>query len=175
MSSYINILDRLFLAFLIIIILLSGYLLFQNRIRKQSSIVLAKQMQSQRIAEMRRVEKELQGLKNTLNNSKKELAYLNEKIPESAEIGEVLKDVGILMSIRKLPLTNIQPLASRSEGPYTRIPIRLIFQAPFIQVFQIVQDLESMKRAFIVDNLNLKRNGGDENCQVDLTVSIFKR
>ncbi|MFC1824074.1 type 4a pilus biogenesis protein PilO [Thermodesulfobacteriota bacterium] len=175
MNGNMKYLDLVCLLIVVSVFVLGGYWAAQSGIRKQRSIVQARQQYSQRVKELERVEKELKSFQQSLDNSKKELAYLNDKIPESSEIGVFLKEIGALMKEKQLSLTSVQPLTSTTEGPFTRIPIRLIFQGPFIQVFRIVKDLESMERIVMLEKIIMKRGSGAEICQVDLEASIFER
>lgn len=120
-------------------------------------------------------EKNLQHLKTVLDGNKKELNYLNERVPESAEIGSFLRQLDALMKRRDIGLISVHPLPPLKGQNYNRIPIRLMFKGPFVKVHQLLHDLENMPRILVMENLTISKPGMDQECLVDLEAGVFER
>ena len=76
----------------------------QHRLLNQENELLAKKLK-----DLNLVETNLQQVKVVLSVARKELNFLNERIPESAKIGEFLKNVNILVKERKVDLISLSP------------------------------------------------------------------
>jgi hypothetical protein len=61
------------------------------------------------------------------------------------------------------------------EERYTRIPIRLISKGTFVDIYQLLCDLETMSRFADVEKAVIANKDGGAECRFDLTTSIFER
>ena len=104
-----------------------------------------------------------------------ELMILNERIPDSTQIGEFLKQVNTLMERKEVDLISIHPEAIVEEKKCNRIPVRLIFQGSFVKVYQILHELETMNRTVVMEKMQITKSVGSKHCHVDLTANIFQR
>jgi len=142
----------------------------QHRLLNQGNELLAKKLKDLNLAETN-----LQHFKAVLNVARKELNFLNERIPGSAKIGEFLKNVNLLVKERKVNLISLSPQPAVEEKHCNRIPIRLIFEGPFASVYRLVNDLETMNRMVVIEKMQITKPNKAQSCRVDLTASIFER
>jgi Tfp pilus assembly protein PilO len=141
----------------------------ENSIREQNEI-LSKKSQDLDLAE-----DNLHRLNEVLDAAKRELESLNERIPDSAKIGEFVKQVDTLMKAREVGLISLEPLPAVKEKCYTKIPIRLLFQGPFVNIYGLLHDLETMNRTLVMEDIRIAQSDDTGKCQVHLTASVFEQ
>jgi Tfp pilus assembly protein PilO len=175
MALKIPLLNRVCLALIITVSLAFGYWTVnwtfkQHRLLRQENDLLAKKLKDLNLAETN-----LQHLKKVLDTARKELNLLNERIPESAKIGEFLKHVNLLVQERNVNLISLHPQPVVEEKHCNRIPIRLVFEGPFGSVYQLLYDLETMNRMVVMETMQMTKSNEAEICRVNMTASVFER
>ncbi len=130
---------------------------------------------SKRLKDLKLADTNLERLKTTVNDTKGRLMSLNDRIPEEAKIGEFLTQIDVLMKERDIALTSVQPLSGVKEKLFTRIPIRLIFKGPFVKIYHLIHDLETMDRTVRIEKIRIAKSNIEKECRVDLTASVFER
>jgi len=168
-------LDRICLAIVAIVTLASGYWFSTQVIKERRLIRQENEIISQKMKELNLAEANLEHLNGLLDTTKRKLESLNARIPESAHIGKVLKQVDALMHERKIVLTSMQPLPTVEEKHYTKIPIRLIFKGSFVNIYRLLHDLETMNRVVVTEKMVISRSSLADKCQVELIASVFQR
>ena len=113
-------LDRTCLVIVITVSLACGYLSVSHVIKKKRQFGIEKDILSKRMNEVNLASTNLEELKANLAATKKEMNYLNERIPESGKIGLLLKQIDSLMKQRKIALIRLQPLPVREEKIYLK-------------------------------------------------------
>ena len=141
----------------------------QKLIRQENEIL------SKKLEDLNLAETNLQRLKSILDSTQNELKILNERIPDSTQIGEFLKQVNALMERKEVDLISIHPQAIMEEKNCNRIPIRLIFEGSFEKVYQILHELETMNRTVVMEKMQITKSVDAKHCHVDLTANIFQR
>lgn len=175
MNFNIKTLDRVCLVLVVTVSLVFGYVTVnwtfkQHRLLQQENELLAKRLKDLNLAETN-----LEHLKKVLDAARKELNFLNERIPVSAKIGEFLKNVNLLVKERNVNLISLHPQVIVEEKHCNRIPIRMMFEGPFASVYQLLYDLETMNRMVVMEKMQITKSKEDQKCLVDLTASVFER
>lgn len=175
MALKVHTLDRICFALIILISLACGcwtvnWTLKQHRLSRQENDLLAKKLKDLNLAETN-----LQHFKKVLDTAQKELNILNERIPESAKIGEFLKHVNLLVKERNVNLISLHPQPVVEEKHCNRIPIRLMFEGPFGSVYQLLYNLETMNRMVVMETMQMTRSNQGQMCRVKMTASVFER
>ena len=142
----------------------------QQKLIQQENAILSKKLKDLNLAETN-----LQRLKVILDSTQNELKILNERIPDSTQIGEFLKQVDALMERKEVDLISMHPQAIVEEKNCNRIPIRLIFEGSFAKVYQILHELETMNRTVVMEKMQISKSTDTKICRVDLTANIFQR
>jgi Tfp pilus assembly protein PilO len=127
------------------------------------------------LIELKSAEENFENLNTLLADTKTELEFLNKRIPVSVNIGEVLKEIDYLMKNRKIILLSLQPLPPVEEKLYTKIPIRVMFEGSFANIYHLLYDLETMNRMLVAENMSISRRNLDEKCQAVLTACVYQR
>jgi Tfp pilus assembly protein PilO len=141
----------------------------QREVRRENDLF------SKRIKDLNVAESNLEHLRVRLDAARAELETLNKRIPESANIGEVLKQVDFLMRDRRIGLISMEPLATVKEKLYTKIPFRLMFKGTFVNIYHLLHDLESMNRILVMEKMRITRADLTQKCHVELTAHVFER
>jgi len=175
MTISIKNLDRICLCMLVIVVFACGFWAVDDTIKKKRHLRQENELFTHRLKDLNLADTNLQRLKKGLEATKNELKTLNEKIPETANIGVLLKKVDALMKSRNVEMINIEPLATVEEKLYTRIPIRMIFKGAFADIYGTLLDLETMNRILVMEKINISKTVNEKLCKVDLTACVFER
>jgi len=167
-------LDLICLVIVVTVSVVSGYLVTSSGAKKKIQVRQENEMISMRLKDLNKAETNLEYLNRILNSTRKELASLNEKIPESAAIGLFLKELDALMKEREIALISVQPQSCVKEKLYTRIPILLMFNGSFGKVYRLIHNLENMGRTVVMNKMTVAKSSMAEECRVNLTASIFE-
>jgi Tfp pilus assembly protein PilO len=168
-------LDRLCLVILILVFAGAGFWVLAQAIGQQREIRLEQEFLSKKMQDLNVTEAGLQKLQAVLRGKRMEIAALNERVPESAQMGRFLKELGGLMKRRQVLLISLQPMPPVEEKLFIRNPVNLVCKGPFINIYQMLVDLESMNRLLDTETLKIARTSEDRLCQVELAVNVFER
>lgn len=171
----IKILDRICLSLVIIASFTCGYWVIKNTAKKHSKLRQENEIVSKNLNELKSAEQNFQNLNSLLENTKKELELLDKRIPKSANIGEVLKEVNSLMKKREIVLLSMQPLPMVEQEIYSKIPIRLMFKGSFANIYNLLYDFETMNRMLVTEKMSITRSNLENSIQADLTASVYQR
>ena len=174
-SGRIKNLDRVCLALLVAAALggaawNAGVFVIQERRLHQE-----KERDSQEIRNLEQANRNWKAIQSSLSQLQPELADMNRRIPQKTDMGALLKLLHLRMKERRITMASIQPQTAVPEGLYTKIPIRLVFQGTFLQVYLFLYDLERMERLLVPEKVTIARSESQQTCQVDLTLLVFER
>jgi len=175
MNVKISTLDRICLAVVLSLSLAGGFWAVSLSIEHQEKIRQENNLLSERLKDLNSAETNLQQLRAALDTTRRELGYLNERIPETPNMGEFLKNVDSLIRQRKIGLLNLQPQPVVQEEFYARIPIHLRLLGSFVNIYQLLCDLETMNRMVVLEKITITKIRQAQECQVDLTACVFTR
>ncbi len=167
--------DRICIVIILLAALGSAYLA-SNRVMKQKRLLRQEnQLLSKRIKDMNLAEVNLKQIRTVLDNARRELKALNERIPEKAEIGALIHQLDAKFRERKIILIGLMPLTPKKEKLYTKVPLRLTFKGTFNNIYHLLYDLETMNRLLVVEQITVKGGQSGDESTVDLTADVFER
>lgn len=175
MTLNIKKLDRLCLCIVIIVCVICGYWVAKQGTRQRQQINRENDLLTSKLQDLNLAKIDLQGLRTRLDRVEADLKRLNEKVPQTAEIGLFLKNVAALMTSLNLDMINVQPFPAVREKLYTRIPIQITFRGAFTDSYRLLWKLETMNRLLVIEKINISQSNIDEPGRVDLTANIFQR
>lgn len=168
--------DRICLVLLAAVLFGGGGFVVHSGISEGKRVSWENAQISNRLQDLSTAEAEIRKIHSALAQRKENLRRLNEKIPDSLEIGWFLKEVDTAMREKGLTLTSLQPLEEVKERHFTRLPFRMVFRGGFGRVYEMIHELEGMKPAVVVEKLVIERGGvSPHECKVELTAGIFRR
>jgi len=175
MNLDIKTLDRICFVLVVIVSLVCVYWVVKQSVKQRREITQENQIISKRVKELKSAEENFEQLNQLLKETKKELESMDKRIPMSADIGGVLKQLDVLVKNRNILLLSLQPLPMVEEKLYTKIPIRLMFEGSFVNIYNLLYDLETMNRMLVTESMTISRPNLNDSCQVDLAASVFQR
>jgi Tfp pilus assembly protein PilO len=174
MNFSIKQLDQTCLVIVVVVSLIGGYLAFSHVTEQKQQFGIEKDILSKRMKEVNLAATSLGELKTALADTKKELNYLNELIPEAGKIGLLLKQIDAIMKQREVALISLRPLSVRQEEVYLRNPIQLVFNGKFVNIYHLIRDLEGMNRMVVMEKMVITRQADSDQCKVVLMISVFE-
>ena len=175
MSISLRNLDRICLVGVVVIAGALGSWVVKRGAAKQMEIQRENNLFAKHLRNLNLADAKLHDLKQVVEEARNEIKALNDCIPDTADIGEFLKQVDALIKRRDIFLQTLQPLPKIAEKHHTRIPIRIVLRGTFINIFNLIHDLETMTRMLVVDKISISTAGSPTQCSADLTASIFER
>ncbi len=175
MDSRIRNLDRICIATIVVILGVCGYLLITRAIKEHRQIRQENELLSKRSKDLAKAENSLQRLNVLFESTQVELQALNRSIPDSARMGEFLRTLDSLMTERRVELVSIEPLPTKEERLYTKIPLRMVFKGSFMSIYHLLHDFETMRRTMVMEKISITRPDDSQECQVELTASVFEQ
>jgi Tfp pilus assembly protein PilO len=168
-------LDRIGLFLVITLSFTCGYWVIKDNLSKHRQLRQENEIVFRSLNQLKLAEDNFKNINLLMNQTKKELEFLDKRIPKSVNIGEVLKEIDFSMKKRKVTLMSLQPMASVEEKLYTKIPIKLILKGSFVNIYNLLYDFETMNRMLVAENMTISRSNLDEDCQAELTANVYQR
>ena len=171
----IKTLDRICLVTVVVVFLLSGYWVVSRALRQLRDVRQQNELLAGSLKDLALAETNLQRLNAAISETRQQIKELNDRIPDSAEVGEFLKQLNTLMTERSIVLESFKPLPIVEEKRFKKIPIRLISTGSFVNIYELLCDLETMNRFVDVGKVTIAKLDAGSKCRFDLTTSIFER
>ena len=175
MNINVKTLDRIGLLLVIIISFTSGYWVIKDSLKKHVQIQEENEIVSKGLDQLRSTEHNFKNINSLMSQTKKELEFLDKRIPKAVNIGDVLKEIDYAMKKRKIALLSLQPMPSVEEKLYTKIPIKLMLKGSFNSIYNLLYDFETMNRMLVAENIRISRSNLAEDCQAELTANVYQR
>ena len=175
MKISVKTLDRIGILLIIALSFTCGYWVIKNSVSKHKQLRQENDIVAKSLNQLRSTEDNFKNINSLMIQTKKELEFLDRRIPKSVNIGEVLKEIDSFMKKRKVTLISMQPMASVEEKLYTKIPIKLMLKGSFINIYNLLYDFETMNRMLVTENITISRSNFAENCQAELTANVYQR
>lgn len=167
-------LDRICLTLVVLVTIAGGYWLFNYRIKDQKRITKEIDLASKRVTELSIVEEQLHLLRKALNMKRERFKALHQQTSETTDIGSFLKELNRLIEKNKIGLISISPMPPLKEDHYTRIPVQLVCKGSFRDIFELLRDLEGMKRTVLMDKMAVSRPNVEQACGLEVTATILQ-
>ena len=163
------------LAAVIVTTLLTSVLCGMNLVGQWRHIREENNVISKNKIDLNRAEANLQQLTSLLDETRHQLALAGERIPAMAEIGTFVKQLQDRISARDILLLNVVPMPAVEKGQYKKVPIKLEVSGSFVNIFQLLYDLETMRRIIRVEDLAIVKSEAGNQCIARLTACVFER
>jgi Tfp pilus assembly protein PilO len=175
MTITVKAIDRFCLAAAIMALIVCGYWLFVQSLRQERLYHQEKNRLTKEVNDIAVAEKNIERLRASTRSTADELRTLSRQIPEDAQIGLFLKELDGLMQKREIDLISVQPQLTFKEKLYQRIPIKVSCRGLFVNIYHLLQDLDTLDRFVVVDRMTIGKAERAGYCRLDLTVLIFMR
>ena len=175
MNTNVKKLDRIGLLLVIIISFTCACWVINDSLKKHVQIQEENKIISKGLDQLRSTEHNFKNINSLMSQTKKELEFLDKRIPKAVNIGEVLKEIDYTMKKRKVTLVSLQPMPSVEEKLYTKIPIKIMLKGSFNNIYNLLYDFETMNRMLVAENIRISRSNLAEDCQAELTANVYQR
>ena len=175
MDLSIKTLDRICLVIVVLVPLICGYWVVSQGVKQRRQIRQEKALLSGSLKDLALAETNLQRLDAAIAAARKEIRVLNDSIPDSAKIGEFLKQLDAMVKKREIVLESFQPQPVVRDKLYAKIPLRLMYRGSFVNLYHLLYDLETMSRMVEAEKIVISKSKTSEECRLDLTASVFTR
>lgn len=175
-SLRISYLDRAGLAILLISVIAGLFWNATNIVHRQRELKQRQELRVRQLEGLTLAEKNLRSLRVARGWLQDDTAALYRRIPQHVEMGTLLPKLHARMKERQIALEIIQPQTALSEALYTKIPIRLVFQGSFFQVYRFFHDVERMDQLLVPEKITISGSESPRgNCLVELTLLAIER
>jgi Tfp pilus assembly protein PilO len=103
------------------------------------------------------------------------LKELNKKVPDTPNIGEFLRKLHASVKEKKVTLIDFNHTPSQGFDSYKRIPVKIIVQGDFLNIYRVIHDLETMERVFIFEQVVIQRKEEEKFCRATLLANVFQQ
>jgi len=175
-SRLIRYLDRT--GLIIVSLTLLGGLLWTavNVVIHQRQLKQEQDLMAKESTDLKLAERNLRDLRTARSRVQDDAAGLYRRIPPHLEMGSLVKKLHARMKERQITLATLQPQPPVSEELYTKIPIHLVFQGSFVQIYRFFHDVETMDQLLVPEKITISGTESPRgNCQVEMTLMAFER
>lgn len=175
-SRLLRYLDRAGLAVVLVTVVVGLLWTTANTVIHQRQLQQEKDLMVKELGGLKLAEGNLHSLRTARSRVQDDAAGLYRRIPPHIEMGALIKKLHARMTERQITLAILQPQTSVSEELYTKIPIRLVFQGSFVQIYRFFHDVETMDQLLVPEKITISGSESPRgNCQVELTLLAFER
>ncbi len=174
MDGKLKKLDGTILLITLVLCTALAYMLIERGMKQHRQNSQQKELLQERFKELNLATNNLERLQVLLHLAERERDLLNRKIPDETKIGEFINQLDALIKEKEILLASIEPLEPEKEGPYTKIPVRLVFNGSFLNVYSLISEIERLSRMVVMKKMSVIKSKTGKHCKVDLTVNIFK-
>jgi Tfp pilus assembly protein PilO len=175
MSLTLKTVDRLCLIAVVLTTLFLGYHVARSGLEKERLFRQEQDRLARAMEEVRHADTRIRELEVSLRQTADELERIDRRIPENAELGEFIKQLDQAVRRRGVLLISVQPQPPIKEKLYQKIPIQLSCRGAFMNLYQLLQDLETADRLTTTQRLIMGKADQQGYCRLDLTALIFMR
>jgi Tfp pilus assembly protein PilO len=143
--------------------------------RKRKEITRQNELVSKQLKKLNQVTATLEHVKTRLHETRRKIKSFDEQIPNSPEIGKFLGDVGSMAKEKDVVLISVQPKSQEEEKTLTRTPVQMKFNGAFINIYQLLHEIETMNRIVVMEQMTIAKSKPDPECRVDLVAGILNR
>ncbi len=175
MNLNMKVVDMACIILLIMAVAAGGFLLQQNFSSHSSQVKLAtEQLLVQKNSLELAIAKLIQ-LQSQFREKQDRIRELNKRVPKNPGMGELLSQIHGLVKQRNIVLIDFNHKPAQEIERYKRIPVQIIVNGDFLNIYRLIHDLETLNRVFIFENIMIQRQEGKNHCQASLLASVFKQ
>ncbi|HOX55040.1 MAG: type 4a pilus biogenesis protein PilO [Candidatus Omnitrophica bacterium] len=164
----------------IVLIILFLYFIFLPQNKKMQNLSSKVTNKKQLFFQAERAAQDINTLNNNIVSLEKEIAQLEEKLPEQIEASLLIDTLKDITQESKIQFVSIEPKNTKKyEQPdqkqvYLELPITVRLKCGFNELIGFVKKIESSKRLMKISDLKIRGNPQDMwGHDVEVTISTF--
>nr|WP_320015234.1 type 4a pilus biogenesis protein PilO [uncultured Desulfobacter sp.] len=166
--------DGCAILLLLVSLVAGGFFIYQDYHTAQREIQQEQQLLNKQKNDMDMAQVDLARLKGVLTDKQSTFERLNQRIPESAQIGRLLTEIHERISQRNTTLTTFSHTPPEKGLQYQRIPLQLTLEGQFVDLYLMIHDLETLNRVFVIESVEIKRHETQETCRADIKANVYQ-
>lgn len=151
-----------------------GFWVMKHGVQKRDQIRKEKIIYSKVLKDIKRAESNLKYLREALKADNIAFKVVDDRIGKAGDIGKFLKKIDFMIKQRKIDLITFQPRAEIKEKYFSKVPVQMVFNGTFADIFYFLYDLETMGKALIIKTITISKSGIDGRCRCSLTFDFFQ-
>jgi len=154
----------------------AGVFLIQNNFSNHNSeIKLNKLRLEGKKQKLKLAKAKLEHLKLKSKQQKNSVHELNKRIPNDLRIGDFLADLHTVVKYRDITLIDFNHKAPQAFEAYKHIPVHIVIQGDFLNIYRMIYDLETSNRLFIIEKISIDRKEEQNMCRATLMANVFQQ
>ena len=148
------------LAFIVVALTAANYFFYIQ------DLEIKIQQQQQHLARLEQTLADKQEIAQNLNERRKEMDQLEQKLqealtelPEKKEIDELLAQLNDVGKKSGLDISSIAPMQETNASFFARIPIRMTVDGNYHEIAMFLQEVANMRRIVNVNNIKMRIGG----------------
>ncbi len=175
MNLNMKIIDMGCIIFLVLVVA-AGVFFFQLSFSQHSSqIKLEKEQLMAQKNNLNLVNAKLAQLQSQFKQKEDRVLELNNRVPKAPQMGDLLSRLHALVKKRDITLIDFNHKPAQGFERYKRIPVNIIVNGGFLDIYRLIHDVETLNRVFIFENIIIKKQEGKNLCQATLMASVFQQ
>jgi len=175
MNLNMKVLDIVCIMILVVVMASGGFFLQLNYSRHSYRAKLEKEQLSDQKNKLKISLEQLEQLQSQFTQKQDRINELDKRVPKVSGIGELLSQLHSLVKQRDIVLIDFNHKPSQVFERYKRIPVQIVVNGAFLNLYRLIHDLETLNRVFVFENIVIKRQETKNTCQAILMASVFQQ
>lgn len=175
MNLNMKVIDIGCIIIIVMVVAAGGFFFQQNSSRHSSRIKLEKEQLLIQKNSLKIVLANLAQLNAQFKKKEDQVLELNKRVPKESKIGDLLSRLHALVKKRDITLIDFNHRPAQGFERYKQIPVNIIVNGGFLNIYRLIHDMETLNRVFIFENIMIKKLEGKNLCQATLMASVFQQ
>ena len=175
MNLNMKFIDMGCIIFLVLVVAAGVFFFQQNFSRHTSQVKLEKEQLLAQKNNLNLAVAKLEQLQAQFKEKETQVLALNKRVPKAPKMGDLLSRLHALVKKRDITLIDFNHRPAQGFERYKRIPVNIIVNGGFLNIYKLIHDVETLNRVFIVEKIMIKKQEGKNLCQATLMASVFQQ
>ncbi len=163
------------IVLLVLVVVAGGFFFQLNFARHSSQLKLEKEQLLAQKKNLNLAFDELARLQSQFKEKEDRVIELNKRVPKAPQMGDLLGKLHVLVKKRNIILTDFNHRPAETFERYKRIPVNIIVNGGFLDIYRLIHDMETLNRVFILEKIVIKKQEENKLCQAILMASVFQQ
>jgi Tfp pilus assembly protein PilO len=160
---------------LLLVMPIAAYMFLFKPLNQQKDEALQDtRLKQQKLAELAGAMAHTKDLPAEIDNLKKAIAFLEERLPNEKQMDQVLQEVWEKAKVNNLNIKSVRNPKQIDGANYSEQQIKMVIEGPFYPgFFKFLSDVEALPRLTKINEMNIKtdeKNTGSITAELTLTI-----
>jgi type IV pilus assembly protein PilO len=143
------------IGIIVLLLLLAYWFDFSHLSAKKTKLIREEQTLKISLAQKQQIAVNLPAYQQQVDVAENELRLLSNQLPSEAEVPSLIEEISKLGQANGLIFTLLQPSDEVQNDYYAELPIHIIVQGKFAQIYQFINAIANMNRIVSIANFRL--------------------